>query len=403
MMESGLKKIRWAEKNMKVLGKIRRKFSEEKPFDGIRIGIALHLEAKTAVLIETLVEGGAEVYATSCNPLTTQDDVAMAISEIAEVRAWRGETEEEYYENLRFVLRNSDFVIDDGADLIVLNHLEGIGNPKGACEETTTGIRRVNALERERKLKFPVIGVNDSKMKYLFDNRFGTGQSVIDGIMRSTNSLLAGKNFVVIGYGWCGRGIAMRARGMGAKVIVCEVDPVRAVEALLDGFEVMKISEASRIGDFFVTATGCKDVLRREHFLEMREGAILANAGHFNVEINLRDLEEISTEIKEVRNCVREYRLRNGRRIYLLGEGRLVNLVCGDGHPIEIMDISFSLQALSVRYLSENYPEMENRVYEVPKEIEEEVALKFLMSRGKSIDSLTEEQARYLEDWTLGT
>ncbi|RLF96744.1 adenosylhomocysteinase, partial [Thermococci archaeon] len=375
MMESGLKKIRWAEKNMKVLGKIRRKFSEEKPFDGIRIGIALHLEAKTAVLIETLVEGGAEVYATSCNPLTTQDDVAMAISEIAEVRAWRGETEEEYYENLRFVLRNSDFVIDDGADLIVLNHLEGIGNPKGACEETTTGIRRVNALERERKLKFPVIGVNDSKMKYLFDNRFGTGQSVIDGIMRSTNSLLAGKNFVVIGYGWCGRGIAMRARGMGAKVIVCEVDPVRAVEALLDGFEVMKISEASRIGDFFVTATGCKDVLRREHFLEMREGAILANAGHFNVEINLRDLEEISTEIKEVRNCVREYRLRNGRRIYLLGEGRLVNLVCGDGHPIEIMDISFSLQALSMRYLSENYPEMENRVYEVPKEIEEEVAL----------------------------
>lgn len=403
MMESGLKKIRWAEKNMKVLGKIRRKFSEEKPFDGIRIGIALHLEAKTAVLIETLVEGGAEVYATSCNPLTTQDDVAMAISEIAEVRAWRGETEEEYYENLRFVLRNSDFVIDDGADLIVLNHLEGIGNPKGACEETTTGIRRVNALERERKLKFPVIGVNDSKMKYLFDNRFGTGQSVIDGIMRSTNSLLAGKNFVVIGYGWCGRGIAMRARGMGAKVIVCEVDPVRAVEALLDGFEVMKISEASRIGDFFVTATGCKDVLRREHFLEMREGAILANAGHFNVEINLRDLEEISTEIKEVRNCVREYRLRNGRRIYLLGEGRLVNLVCGDGHPIEIMDISFSLQALSMRYLSENYPEMENRVYEVPKEIEEEVALKFLMSRGKSIDSLTEEQAKYLEDWTLGT
>ena len=403
MMESGLKKIRWAEKNMKVLGKIRRKFSEEKPFDGIRIGIALHLEAKTAVLIETLVEGGAEVYATSCNPLTTQDDVAMAISEIAEVRAWRGETEEEYYENLRFVLRNSDFVIDDGADLIVLNHLEGIGNPKGACEETTTGIRRVNALERERKLKFPVIGVNDSKMKYLFDNRFGTGQSVIDGIMRSTNSLLAGKNFVVIGYGWCGRGIAMRARGMGAKVIVCEVDPVRAVEALLDGFEVMKISEASRIGDFFVTATGCKDVLRREHFLEMREGAILANAGHFNVEINLRDLEEISTEIKEVRNCVREYRLRNGRRIYLLGEGRLVNLVCGDGHPIEIMDISFSLQALSVRYLSENYPEMENRVYEVPKEIEEEVALEFLMSRGKSIDSLTEEQAKYLEDWTLGT
>ena len=403
MMESGLKKIRWAEKNMKVLGKIRRKFSEEKPFDGIRIGIALHLEAKTAVLIETLVEGGAEVYATSCNPLTTQDDVAMAISEIAEVRAWRGETEEEYYENLRFVLRNSDFVIDDGADLIVLNHLEGIGNPKGACEETTTGIRRVNALERERKLKFPVIGVNDSKMKYLFDNRFGTGQSVIDGIMRSTNSLLAGKNFVVIGYGWCGRGIAMRARGMGAKVIVCEVDPVRAVEALLDGFEVMKISEASRIGDFFVTATGCKDVLRREHFLEMREGAILANAGHFNVEINLRDLEEISTEIKEVRNCVREYRLRNGRRIYLLGEGRLVNLVCGDGHPIEIMDISFSLQALSMRYLSENYSEMENRVYEVPKEIEEEVALKFLMSRGKSIDSLTEEQAKYLEDWTLGT
>ncbi|RLF90941.1 adenosylhomocysteinase [Thermococci archaeon] len=403
MMESGLKKIRWAEKNMKVLGKIRRKFSEEKPFDGIRIGIALHLEAKTAVLIETLVEGGAEVYATSCNPLTTQDDVAMAISEIAEVRAWRGETEEEYYENLRFVLRNSDFVIDDGADLIVLNHLEGIGNPKGACEETTTGIRRVNALERERKLKFPVIGVNDSKMKYLFDNRFGTGQSVIDGIMRSTNSLLAGKNFVVIGYGWCGRGIAMRARGMGAKVIVCEVDPVRAVEALLDGFEVMKISEASRIGDFFVTATGCKDVLRREHFLEMREGAILANAGHFNVEINLRDLEEISTEIKEVRNCVREYRLRNGRRIYLLGEGRLVNLVCGDGHPIEIMDISFSLQALSMRYLSENYPEMENRVYEVPKEIEEEVALEFLMSRGKSIDSLTEEQAKYLEDWTLGT
>jgi len=402
-MESGLKKIRWAEKNMKVLGKIRRKFSEEKPFDGIRIGIALHLEAKTAVLIETLVEGGAEVYATSCNPLTTQDDVAMAISEIAEVRAWRGETEEEYYENLRFVLRNSDFLIDDGADLIVLNHLEGTGNPKGACEETTTGIRRVNALERERKLKFPVIGVNDSKMKYLFDNRFGTGQSVIDGIMRSTNSLLAGKNFVVIGYGWCGRGIAMRARGMGAKVIVCEVDPVRAVEALLDGFEVMKISEASRIGDFFVTATGCKDVLRREHFLEMREGAILANAGHFNVEINLRDLEEISTEIKEVRNCVREYRLRNGRRIYLLGEGRLVNLVCGDGHPIEIMDISFSLQALSMRYLSENYPEMENRVYEVPKEIEEEVALEFLMSRGKSIDSLTEEQARYLEDWTLGT
>ncbi len=401
----GMKKIEWAEKHMKVLSRIREEFKREKPLEGLKIGMALHVEAKTAVLVLTLIDGGAEVFITSCNPMSSQDDVAEALRSIGvNCYAKRGMSEKEYYEALRKVaMAKPDIVVDDGADLIYLLHTEFTDfKVLGASEETTTGVIRLKAMERDGVLRFPVIAVNDAYTKYLFDNRYGTGQSAIEGIMRATNLLLAGKNVVVAGYGWCGRGIAMRARGMGANVIVTEVDEIRALEAVMDGFRVMKMKDAAKIGDVFITATGNRDVIREEHIRLMKDCAILANAGHFNVEIDVKRLEEISTSKREVRKNVTEY-VVDGKRIYLLAEGRLVNLVAGDGHPVEVMDMSFSDQAMAVKYIAENYEKLENRVYRLPEEIDRRVAKMKIESMGIEIDELSEEQLRYLNDWKIGT
>ncbi len=403
----GLKKIEWAEQRMKVLARVREIFEEEKPLEGVKIGMALHVEAKTAVLVKTLIAGGAEVAITGCNPLTTQDDVAEALRRSGvKCFAKRGMTREEYYEALNKVIdEEPDVIIDDGADLIFLLHNERSDVAEkviGASEETTTGVKRIKAMESEGLLKFPVIAVNDAYTKFLFDNRYGTGQSTWDGIMRATNVLVAGKTVVVAGYGWCGRGIAMRARGLGARVIVTEVDEIRALEALMDGFEVMPMVEAAKRGDIFITATGNVDVIRREHFLLMKDGVLLANAGHFNVEINLNDLEELASSVREVRKNVKEYNLGN-KRIYVLAEGRLVNLVAGDGHPIEVMDMSFSNQALAVKYLVENKGKLVKRVYRMPEELDRLVAKLKLEVEGVKIDEMTEKQKKYVEDWRMGT
>jgi len=406
-VERGRRKIEWAEKHMKVISRIRDEFRRERPLEGIRIGMALHVEAKTAVLVLTLIDGGAEVAITGCNPMSSQNDVAEALRSMG-IRCYarRGMSEEEYYEALRKVASiKPDVVIDDGADLIFLLHTdEELSRIKvmGASEETTTGIIRLRAMEKEGVLRFPVIAVNDAYTKYLFDNRYGTGQSAIDGIMRATNLLIAGKNVVVAGYGWCGRGIAMRARGMGANVIVTEVDEIRALEAIMDGFRVMPMREAAKIGDIFITATGDRDVIRGEHFRLMKDGAVLANAGHFNVEINVRELEEMSVSSREMRDNVTEYDLGD-KKLYLLAEGRLVNLVAGDGHPVEVMDMSFSDQALAAKYIVENAEKLENRVYRLPDELDRRVARIKLESMGVEIDSLTEEQIKYLSDWRQGT
>ncbi len=406
-IESGYRKIEWAERHMKVLAKIREEFAKEKPLEGFRIGMALHVEAKTAVLVKTLIEGGADVAITGCNPLSSQDDVSNALRDIGiKCYSKRGMSEEEYYSALNKVLDSKpDVVIDDGADLIFLLHGERAklaDKILGASEETTTGIIRLRAMEREGVLKFPVIDVNDAKTKYLFDNRYGTGQSTWDGILRSTNLLIAGKKVVVAGYGWCGRGIAMRARGLGAKVIVTEVDEVRALEAFMDGYEVMPMLDAAKIGDIFITATGDKDVITAEHFKLMKDGAILANSGHFNVEINIPDLERLSKASRKAREGVTEYDLGD-KKLYLLAEGRLVNLVAGDGHPVEVMDMSFSDQALSARYIIENHEKLEKKVYRLPEELDRKVARLKLEVLGVKIDSLTEEQKRYLSDWREGT
>ncbi len=407
MLEKGYNKIQWAEKHMKVIEIIRREFEKEKPLKGIKIGMALHVEAKTAVLVKTLVAGGAEVAITGCNPLSSQDDVSNALRDMG-IRCFakRGMSNEEYYEALNKVIDfEPEIIVDDGADLIFLLHgkrKEHAKNIIGASEETTTGIIRLKAMEREGVLSFPVIAVNNAKTKYLFDNRYGTGQSTIDGIIRATNMLIAGKNFVVAGYGWCGRGIAMRARGMGANVIVTEVDEIRALEAIMDGFRVMKMDEAAKIGDIFVTATGNIDVIRKEHFRLMKDGAILANAGHFNVEISIKDLEELSKKKKVVKDYITEYDLGE-KKLYLLGEGRLVNLVVADGHPIEVMDMSFSNQALAVKYLVENHEKLERKVYPMPEELDRKVAKLKLKALSIEIDELNERQIKYLSDWRCGT
>ena len=403
LWKEGERKIEWAKQHTPVLGLIRERFKEEKPFKGITIGMALHLEAKTAVLAETLMEGGAKIAITGCNPLSTQDDVAAACAKKGmHVYAWRGETVEEYYENLNKVLDHEpDIVIDDGCDLIFLLHTkrtELLDNIMGGCEETTTGIIRLKAMEKEGALKFPVMDVNDAYTKHLFDNRYGTGQSALDGILRATNLLIAGKTVVVAGYGWCGRGVAMRAKGLGAEVVVTEINPIRALEARMDGFRVMKMEKAAEIGDIFITTTGCKDVIRKEHILKMKNGAILANAGHFDNEINKKHLQELAKSIREVRNCVTEYDLGD-KKIYLLGEGRLVNLACADGHPCEVMDMSFANQALSAEYILKNHDKLEPRVYNIPYEQDLMIASLKLNAMGIEIDELTEEQRRYLEDW----
>jgi adenosylhomocysteinase len=401
LAEKGKKRTDWAFGQMPVLAQIRERFKRELPFDGLRVGLCLHISAKTANLTLTLKEGGATVYLAASNPLSTQDDIAWYLrQEGIEVFARRGEQEEEYRDNLEKVLAFSpDYVIDDGADLTVLSHLKGIKTIKGATEETTTGITRLKNLEKAQKLSFPVLGVNDALTKYLFDNRYGTGQSALDGIIRATNILIAGSCAVVCGYGWVGKGVARRFQGMGARVVVTEVSPVRALEALMDGFQVMPVKRAAEIGDIFVTCTGNTKIISGEDLVRMKDGAILANAGHFNVEIDLLALNELSQEVRELSPLIKEHFLKSGKRVFLLGEGRLVNLVCGEGHPAGIMDLSFSTQALSLEYLVHKGAQLEPRIYPVPEFIESEVASLKLKSMGVEIDSLTPEQERYLESF----
>jgi len=399
--------IEWASRHMPVLNQISKRFKSEKPLRGLRIGACLHVTKETAVLVRTLVDGGAEVALCGSNPLSTQDEIAAALANRGvNVYAWRGETTEEYYWCINRVIDYKPVItLDDGADLVSTIHSsrkDALKNVIGGTEETTTGVMRLKAMARKGVLKYPIIAVNDAYTKYLFDNRYGTGQSTIDGILRATNILLAGKRFVVCGYGWCGRGLALRAKGMGANVIVTEVNPLRALEAVMDGFQVMPIMEAASIGDIFVTTTGNINVIRGEHMLKMKDGAILANSGHFNVEISLPDLKKISVSKKTIRANLEEYKLKDGRRIYLLAEGRLVNLASAEGHPSEVMDMSFSNQALCVEYLAKN-PGMEPKVYNVPKEIDEMVARLKLKSMNIKIDEMTEEQKKYLSSWESGT
>jgi len=409
LAELGKKRIEWAGMDMPVLKQIGEEFEREKPFKGVTIAACLHVTTETANLVITLKKGGANVYLTASNPLSTQDDVAAALVKYygIPVFAVRGEDRETYYSHLKAVIeKNPQIVIDDGADLISTIHREYPQLAEriwGGMEETTTGVIRLRAMEREGVLKFPVIAVNDAMTKHLFDNRYGTGQSTIDGILRATNRLLAGSYFVVAGYGWCGKGVAMRARGMGAIVIVTEVDPIKALEARMDGYLVMPMKEAAKLGDFFVTVTGNTSVLRREHFEVMKDGAIVANSGHFNVEIDLQALEEMAESVREVRPNVKEYRLKDGRRIYVLADGRLVNLAAAEGHPASVMDMSFANQALSARYIAENRGKLENKVYPVPREIDERVARLKLKALGVEIDELTPEQIKYLQSWEFGT
>ncbi|WP_027091084.1 adenosylhomocysteinase [Cohnella thermotolerans] len=400
----GKLKIDWASAHMPVLNRIREQFEREQPFKGLRVAISLHLEAKTAYLAKVVQAGGAEVAITGSNPLSTQDDVCAALVEdgIA-VFAKYNPTPEEYHDLLvRTVETKPDLIIDDGGDLVTILHTERqdlLPGVRGGAEETTTGILRLKAMDREGSLKFPMVAVNDAYCKYLFDNRYGTGQSVWDGINRTTNLVVAGKTVVVNGYGWCGKGVAMRAKGLGANVVVTEVDAIKAVEAYMDGFTVLSMDEAAKVGEFFVTVTGNKDVIRGSHIEKMKDGAILSNAGHFDVEVNLVELAALSVSKRTVRRNIEEYQLKDGRRIYVLAEGRLVNLAAGDGHPAEIMDMTFALQALSLKYVNEHYRSIGNRVVNVPYELDEQVARTKLESLGIRIDSLSAEQKAYLDSW----
>jgi adenosylhomocysteinase len=406
LAEQGRRQLEWAELHMPALMEIRRRFEREKPLKGIKISAVLHVTKETGALVRTLMAGGAEVSLAGSNPLSTQDDVAAALAEEGvRVFAWKGETVEEYWQNIREVLKvEPDVVMDDGADLHALIH-ESYPDlrPLGGTEETTTGVLRLKAMEEQGVLRYPVIAVNNAFTKYLFDNRIGTGQSTVDGILRATNLLIAGKVAVVAGYGWVGRGIAWRLRGMGARVIVTEVSPLRALEAVMDGFDVMPMTRAAEIGDLFVTATGNTKVVRADHFLKMKDGAVLANAGHFNVEIDVEGLERLAVSKRNVRPYLDEYVLPNGRRLYLLAEGRLVNLAAAEGHPSEVMDLSFSNQALSVEYLVKKGKELERKVYNVPQEIDEQVAWLKLRGMGIEIDQMTEEQKEYVKQWRYGT
>ena len=402
-------KIEWAEQEMPVLRLIRERFAREKPFKGIRISACLHVTSETANLVRTLQEGGANVRLCASNPLSTQDEVAASIVAHFEIPVFaiKGEDSETYYQHINAALDHAPHItMDDGADLVSTLHKERgdlIENVIGGTEETTTGVIRLRAMAAQGALRYPIIAVNDAHTKYLFDNRYGTGQSTIDGILRATNFLLAGRNFVVGGYGWCARGIAMRARGMGANVIVTEVNPLRALEAVMDGFRVMPMMEAARIGDIFVTSTGDINVIDRQHMEVMKDGVILANSGHFNVEINIPALEEMAVEVRHVRHSVDQYILPDGRRINLLAEGRLVNLAAAEGHPASVMDMSFANQALAVEYMVKHGRELEKKVYSVPEEIDREIARLKLASMGIEIDTLTEEQERYLRSWEEGT
>ncbi|PZD93900.1 adenosylhomocysteinase [Paenibacillus sambharensis] len=404
LAREGHLKIDWVQAHMPVLNKIREQFEKEQPFKGLRVAISLHLEAKTAYLAKVVKAGGAEVAITGSNPLSTQDDVCAALVEDGiTVFAKYNPDPKEYKELMvRTLETKPDLIIDDGGDLVTILHSERtdlLAGVRGGAEETTTGILRLKAMEKEGSLKFPMVAVNDAFCKYLFDNRYGTGQSVWDGINRTTNLVVAGKTVVVVGYGWCGKGVAMRAKGLGANVIVTEIDAIKAVEAYMDGFAVMPMIEAAKQGDYFVTVTGNRDVIRGEHYEVMKNGAILSNAGHFDVEVNKPELEAMSTSIRTVRRNIEEYKLKDGRSIYLLAEGRLVNLAAGDGHPAEIMDMTFALQAMSLKYVNDCYQKIGNQVVNVPYELDEQVARIKLASLGTDIDRLSEEQKQYLDSW----
>jgi adenosylhomocysteinase len=399
--------IEWASKHMPVLNQIKERFSKEKPLKDLTIGACLHVTKETGVLIETFLAGGAKVALCGSNPLSTQDDVAAALAEKGvHVFAWREQTTDEYYWCVeRAIDHKPAITLDDGADLVGTVHskrTEALKNIKGGTEETTTGVLRLRAMEQKGALKYAIIAVNDAYTKYLFDNRYGTGQSTLDGIMRATNILFAGKNFVVCGYGWCGRGIAMRAQGMGANVIVTEVNPLRALEAVMNGLRVMPTAEAAAVGDIFVTATGDTSVIRKEHMQKMKDGTILANSGHFNVEINMKDLEELAKSRRTIRPNLEEYTLKDGRRLYLLADGRLVNLASAEGHPSEVMDMSFANQALCTENLAKT-KKKPPKVYPVPKEIDETIAKLKLKAMKVDIDELTDEQKKYLGTWEAGT
>lgn len=398
---SGEQKIEWVKRNCPLLSNLEVEFAQTKPFAGKRVALSIHLEAKTAYLCKVLAAGGAEMYITGSNPLSTQDDVAAALVKAGlNVFAWHDCTPEEYERHIEKVLENDcNIIIDDGGDLVNMLHTkfqDKICHVIGGCEETTTGIIRLIAMDKQGELKFPMVLVNDADCKHLFDNRYGTGQSVWDGINRTTNLIVAGKQVVVAGYGWCGKGVAMRAKGLGAQVIVTEIDPVKAIEAVMDGFEVMEMKEAAKVGDFFVTVTGCNHVIDEEDFAVMKDGAILCNAGHFDIEIDMRRLEEIAIKKEEARKNIMGYQLDENRWIYVLAEGRLVNLAAGDGHPAEIMDMSFAIQALSAKYLVEHADSLKDKLISVPKEVDMDVAARKLSYLGKAIDKLTKEQEDYL-------
>ncbi|MGI6174212.1 MAG: adenosylhomocysteinase [Christensenellales bacterium] len=401
LAQAGLTKIEWARRHMPVVGLIEKRFIEEKPFQGLRVAMSIHLEAKTARTALLLKNGGAEVYATGCNPLSTQDDVAAGLaSQGVTVNAWYGATDAEYHEHLLCTLScKPHIIIDDGGDLtqILCDERPDLAECLiGGGEETTTGVMRLRARAEEGSLRFPMIAVNDAQMKFLFDNRYGTGQSVWDGIMRTTNLIVAGKDVVVAGYGWCGKGVAMRAKGMGARVIVCEVNPIKAVEAAMDGFSVMKMDDAAKIGDLFITVTGCKDVITMRHIRTMKEGAVLSNAGHFDVEVAVAEMRRAATRVFEARHNIEGFEFENGHTVYLIAEGRLVNLAAADGHPAEIMDMSFALQALTAEYMAKHGKTMENKAYDLPEEIDRAVAKMKLSVMHLTIDALTPEQEKYI-------
>ena len=401
LWESGARKIQWVKQNMPLLRGIEKEFSETKPFAGLKIALSVHLEAKTAYLCKVLAAGGADMYVTGSNPLSTQDDVAAAlVHDGLMVFAWYNATDEEYHSHIaRVIEAGPNIIIDDGGDLVHLIHTEHpelIPNVIGGCEETTTGIIRLIAMNRAGELKFPMVLVNNADCKHLFDNRYGTGQSVWDGINRTTNLIVAGKNVVVAGYGWCGKGVAMRAKGLGADVIVTEVDPIKAMEAVMDGFKVMKMEEAAKVGDFFVTVTGCDGVITEKSFMNMKDGAVCCNAGHFDCEVDVAWLRNNCVKSWVARNNIMGYELKNGRSVYIIAEGRLVNLAAGDGHPAEIMDMSFAVQAMSALHLVKNKGRLDSMIIDVPREVDMEIARRKLAAWDIEIDKLTPEQEAYL-------
>ena len=409
LAKEGALRIEWANQSMPVLNRIRKRFQKEKPLKGKRIGACLHVTTETASLMQTLKVAGARVYLCASNPLSTQDDVAASLvkNDKIPVFAIKGENNKTYYQHINSVLDiKPQYTMDDGADLVSTIHTERselTNLVQGGTEETTTGIIRLKSMAADGVLKYPIIAVNDAQTKHFFDNRYGTGQSTIDGIIRATNRLIAGTNFVICGYGWCGRGLAMRARGMGANVIVIEVDPVAALEAVMDGLTVMPIQKAARIGDIFCTLTGNINVIRKNHFMIMKDGAIVANSGHFNVELDLEGLKSIAKSTRKIRPFVEEYVLENGKRVNLLGDGRLINLAAAEGHPSSVMDMSFANQSLSIEYMVKSKRKLENDVYPVPEEIDMQIAREKLADMGMTIDKLTPEQKKYLASWTMGT